>query len=85
MGLIHDFECTCRWLGLIQKGKEDKIPLIDDKKDKLEKLQANLQKAILARETAKTNDDRIKAANNVEAAKAHLKEVMNAMPWTYLP
>jgi DNA topoisomerase I len=62
------------WLELLKKGKEDKIPLTDDTKEKTEKLQAVLQKGIQAKETATSNDDRIQAAKEVEEARAALKE-----------
>lgn len=58
----------------MKKGKESKIPLAEDTKEKTERLQANLQKALQLKETAKTNEEKIKAANDVDEARISIRE-----------
>lgn len=64
-----------RWRDLAKKNKEDKIPLLDDdQKAKTEKLQAELQKCMDTKESAKGDEAKLKAAANLEAAKTALRD-----------
>jgi hypothetical protein len=64
-----------RWRDLAKKGKEEKIPLKKDDKALIEKLSNNLQNAIKRKDSAKSNDDKLKAAADVEEARAAIKAV----------
>eukprot|EP01035_Chromulina_nebulosa_P019225 gene19225-25076_t len=62
------------WLELVKKKKESKIPLGNDVKEKTEKLQAELHQCIQIKEKAKSTEDRIKAANDIEVARTAIRE-----------
>eukprot|EP01038_Epipyxis_sp_PR26KG_P006716 gene6716-9209_t len=63
-----------KWKELAKKSKESKIPLKDDDKDATEKIQAMIQAATKKKETAKTDEQKLQGANELEAAKALLKQ-----------
>jgi hypothetical protein len=67
----------CRWLSLVKKNKENKIPRKEDDKDLVEKLQQNLLRATERKEKATTTEDKLSSTADVEAAKAELKKVDN--------
>ncbi len=63
------------WLILSKKGKEDKIPLKKDDKDVTDTLSNKLKEATALRETAKSNEEKLRANQLIEEAKAELKIV----------
>ena len=67
--------CVVRWKELAKKKKEKQIPLKDDDKDILEKLQKNAQAATAKKASAKTDADKIKATAQLDEVKAAIKEV----------
>lgn len=71
--------CSFRWKALVSKNKGDKVPLKDDDKDIVEKLQAKLAKANAQRESAKKDEQKLAAAAAVEVAKADLKQVRSCI------
>ena len=62
-----------RWLKLVKAGK--KIPLKEDDKDRVEKLQERLTEALAAKESAKTNEEKLASALACDEAKADIKKV----------
>jgi DNA topoisomerase-1 len=61
------------WKSLAKKGKFEKIPLKKDDKDEVDKLQDKLKSLVKKKENAKSDSEKINAAEMVEAAKANLK------------
>ena len=72
IGFVNSYD---RWLDLAKKGKEDKIPLKEDDKEKTENIHIRLKECEKAKESAKTNDAKLQAATDFETAKLELKEV----------
>ena len=64
-----------RWKELAKKKKESSIPLKDDDKDVIEKMSAALQMALKKKAAAKSDTEKLKAAADVDYAKAAIKNV----------
>ena len=70
------FVIDCRWLALVKKGKEDKVPKKGDDKDTTEKLQKKLLLATTRKEKATSTEDKLSAAKAFEDAKLEIKKVI---------
>lgn len=68
-----------RWKELCKKGKEDKVPLKNDDKDILERIGANLKKALMQKEAATTTEEKLKAGQAVEEAKNAQRQVIHIL------
>lgn len=70
------FSCfTYRWKEFAKKSKINKIPLKEDDRVTVEKVQSKLQSATERKETAKTLDEKLSAAQALEVARAEYKQV----------
>jgi len=69
----HQRDELIKWKTLAKSGKLNKIPLKADDKDRLEKIQADLQEATKKKEAAKTDAEKLNAAAQFEQAKAAQK------------
>ncbi len=75
-GLCVQFSCfTYRWKEFAKKSKINKIPLKEDDRVTVEKVQSKLQSATERKETAKTLDEKLSAAQALEVARAEYKQV----------
>ena len=69
------FSCCFSWKDLAKAKKANKIPLKEDDKDRIEILTEKLKQAMLKKENAKSNDDKLASAVAIEEAKANIKLV----------
>lgn len=67
-----------KWKEYIKSGKENKIPLKEDDTAKVEKVAARLKKATDARQLAKTDAEKLAAANLMDEVKLEQKMLQKA-------
>jgi hypothetical protein len=71
-----------RWKELAKKGKIEKIPLKEDDDDAGDVIADKIKQATQRKENAKTNEDKLAAAEALEESKALLKAVRKLMSMT---
>ena len=73
--LIDWVGLCCRWKEMADKGKANKIPLKDDDKKVIDDIQERVAQATARKEKAKTNEEKLAAAEALDEAKTMAKNV----------
>lgn len=66
-----------RWKALAKKSKGGKIPLKEDDQHQIEKASSNLKKALEAKQSATSNEEKLAASKAEAEAREFIKAVYN--------